>query len=250
MPRRRKPDLADVTFVAVTMLFLATIGCRKGARPGDGDLEPAGEPVQYSATVVRLVEHGTIREISTSREARSGDQRRDEWTEEGRSRALIWKPDIGKAFLLDLDRRVYVEIEITPGLLPENLAGPGNPHNVSAPKNAAKADSGDGFVQSIERYFDDRQPPGQIERRVLSPVIIEGRSCAVSEQRAVFADGHAETTRSFRARDLSGLALRVECEDEQGSAKVTTERRDVRLEVAPDAFVVPADFKRAERLPL
>ena len=66
---------------------------------------------------------------------------------------------------------------------------------------------------------------------------------------AIFRDGHTETTRRFRARDLSGLALRVESEADQGSARVITERRDVRIEVAPDMFTVPADFKKVEKLP-
>lgn len=61
-----------------------TNGCRDRARPGDGDssAEAAGEPEQYSATVVRIVEDGTRRETSISREARSGEQRRGEWTEQ------------------------------------------------------------------------------------------------------------------------------------------------------------------------
>ena len=36
----------------------------------------------------------------------------------------------------------------------------------------------------------------------------------MTEQRAVFEDGRGEVTRLFRARELAGLALRVEVESE------------------------------------
>jgi hypothetical protein len=246
MPWRRKTDFVGLTIIVVLLL---TNGCRNRAQSGDGEVEPDGEPAQYSATLVRIVEDETRRETSISREVRSGEMRRDEWTEQGQKRALIWRPDIGRGFLLDLDGRVYVEIEITAGLSRESGGAARNQHYVSTPRNAAESDPADATVQSIDQYFDDRQPPIRSEIRVLPTVEIDGRRCAVYEQRAVFPDGHAETTRRFRARDLSGLALRVESEAEPGSSKVITDRRDVRLEVAPDAFIVPADFKKVDKLP-
>lgn len=250
MLRRRKSGLAAWTLIAMTAPLLLTSGCRNRVQLGGDDaVEQAGEPEQYSATVVRIVEDGTRRETSISREARSGEQRREEWTEQGQNRALIWRPDLGKSFLLDLDGRAYVEIDITDGHLPESRAGASNPHGVSSAQNAAGSDVEDGAVQAIDQYFDDRQPPTRVETRVLPQVVIDGHPCAVYEQRAIFRDGHTETTRRFRARDLSGLALRVESEAEQGSAKITTERRDVRIKVAPDTFIVPADFKKVEKLP-
>jgi hypothetical protein len=75
----------------------------------------AGEPNRYSATVIRTLDDGTKREVSTSREFRSGELRREEWTEEGRHLALIWLPDPGKAFLLDLDAKTYQEVESDSG---------------------------------------------------------------------------------------------------------------------------------------
>lgn len=231
----------------MTAPLLLTLACRSGAGPGERDgVELSGEPEEYSGTVVRIVEDGARRETSISREARSGEKRREDWTEQGRNRALIWRPDLGKSFLLDLDGRVYVEIEIT-GLLSESRTGARNPQDVSSARNAVESRPENGAVQAIDRYFDERQPPTRVEERTLPQVEIGGHSCAVFEQRAIFPDGHAETTRRFRARDLSGLALRVESEA-QGEAKVTTERRDVRLEAAPNAFTVPADFKRVEKL--
>ena len=237
--------------ILVAMSAVLTDGCRNRVPPGDGDsdVEPAGEPEQYSATVVRIVEDGTSRETNVSREARSGEKRREEWTEEGQNRALIWRPDLGKSFLLDLDGRAYVELEITSGHLPESSTGARNPHDVSRRRNAAGPDVGDSTVQAIDHDFGNNQPPTRVEIRVLAPAVIDGHSCAVYEQRAIFRNQHVETTRSFRARDLSGLVLRVESDAEQGSARVITERRDVRIEVAPDTFKVPSDFKKVEELP-
>src|SRR6266478_5689512 len=148
---RRKSGLASWVLILVAMPVVLTNGCRNRVLPGDSDsnLEPAGEPEQYSATVVRIIEDGTSRETSVSREARSGEKRREEWTEEGQNRALIWRPDLGKSFLLDLDGRAYVEFEITSGHLPESPTGASNPHDVSSARNAAGPDIGESTVQAI-----------------------------------------------------------------------------------------------------
>lgn len=239
-----------MSLIASMSLWLI-IGCREGAHPVDGDnsVPPAGEPDEYSATVVRIVEDGTARETSISREARSGEKRREEWTERGQNRALIWRPDLGKSFLLDLDQRVYVEVELTTGHSAELRAGAGNPHDASSLLHPAGSDTKDGAVQAIDHYFGDTQPPTRVETRVLPSVVIDGHTCVVYEQQAFFADAHSETTRRFHAGDLSGLSLRVESRAEQGSARVITERRDIRIDVGSDTFVVPAGFKRVEKLP-
>ncbi len=247
---RRESRLTSWAVILVAMSVVLTNGCRNRVPPGDGDsnFEPAGEPEQYSATVVRIVEDGTSREISVSRETRSGEKRREEWTEEGQNRALIWRPDLGKSFLLDLDGRAYVEFEITSGQLPESPTGARNPHDVFSARNAVSPEVGDSTVQAIDHDVGNTQPPTRVETRVLTPRVIDGHSCAVYEQRAIFHDGHVETTRRFRARELSGLVIRVENEAEQGSARVITERRDVRMDVAPDTFNVPADFEKVGKL--
>lgn len=242
MVPRRKSSLAWVLFIAITTLAVAlTNACRNHRQLGDSeaDVEPAGEPEQYSAMVVRTIDDGKTRETSITREARSGEKRREEWTEQGQNRALIWRPDLGKGFLLDLDGRAYVEMEITAGHLRESQASAQDPSGL---------DVEDSTVQAIDRYFDDAQSPTRVQTRMLPPVVIDGHPCRVYEQRASFLDGHTEITRRFRAHDLAGLALRIEGGPEQGAARIITERRDVRIEVAPDAFVVPADFKRIERL--
>ncbi len=248
---RWKSGPASGVLIAAAMSVVLISGCRHRAQPGDGDsnTEASGEPEQYSATVVRIVEDGTTRETNISREARSGEQRREEWTQNGQNRALIWRPDIGKAFLLDLDARAYVEIDVTAAPLPESRAGASNQHDVSSTQNPADLDVKDSNVQAIDQYFSDTQPPERVETQALSPAVIDGHPCVVYQKRAIFRDGHTETTRRFRARDLSGLLLRVETEAEPGRARVITERREVRIEVAPDTFIVPADFKRVEKLP-
>ncbi|MEK6322760.1 MAG: hypothetical protein AABN33_13880 [Acidobacteriota bacterium] len=251
MVPQAKSTLASVLVIAITTLTLAmTNACRNPRQSGDGaaDGEPAGEPEQYSATVVRTIDDGTTRETSITREARSGEKRREEWTEQDQNRALIWRPDLGKGFLLDLDRRLFVELEIAARQVRESRAGASKTDVVSSAQNPPRVNVGDSTVQAIENYFDDTQSPTRVETRILSPVVIDGHSCRVYEQRTSFLDGHTEITRRFRADDLAGLALRIEGEAGQGAAKVTTERRDVRIEVAPDAFVVPADFKRVEKL--
>jgi hypothetical protein len=235
------------TLIAAVVL---TIGCRDRARTGDGDNNPeaAGEPEQYSATVVRIVEDGTQHETDISHEARAGEQRREEWTRNGQKRALIWRPDIGKAYFLDLDGRAYEEIAITAVGLSESRAAAANSHEVFSARSHADLGVKDSTVQTIDQYFSDAQPPTRVETQALSPAVIDGHQCVVYLQRSIFSDGHTETSKRFRARDLSGLLLRVESEAESGSVRVITERRDVRIEVAPDTFVVPADFKRIEKI--
>jgi hypothetical protein len=73
----------------------------------------------------------------------------------------------------------------------------------------------------------------------------------VSEQRAIFSDGHAEITRMFRALDLGGLAIRVEivAEPEGENTKVIISRRDIKTDVSPDEFAVPMEFKKVDKLP-
>ena len=228
----------------LVMALAPSPGCRDRAndtRPND-----PGEPEDYSATVVRIVENGGNSETVITHEARAGELRREDWTENGNNRALIWRPDTGKAFLLDLDRRVYVQIDISSTPLPEPRA-----RDVDQPlsnRRSPDAEATDQTVQAIDRYFGDAQLPTRVETQALAPATIDGHSCDVDQQRAIFPDGHTETTTKFYARDLSGLLLRVESVGEHGATRVITERRDVRTGVAPDTFTVPADYKRVEML--
>jgi hypothetical protein len=249
MLARWKSGETSWALIAVTMSLLLNSGCRNRAQPDtDGNLKAGGEPEQYSATVVRLVEDGGRREMNITRETRSGEKRKEEWTEDGHNRALIWRADIGKAFLLDLDRRTYLEIDITAAPMPESRLDGSGPHNANRVKSAAELEPTDATVQAVDRYFDDAQPPVRVDTEVLSPSVIDGHSCVVYRHRAVFPDGHTETTTRFHASDLSGLVLRTEVGTDQNPARVITERRDIRVEVAPDAFIVPPDFKRVQNL--
>ena len=251
MVSQAKYTLASMFLVAITTLSLVlTNACRNPRQPGDAeaDVETAGEPEQYSATVVRTIDDGTTRETNITREARSGDKRREEWTEEDQNRALIWRPDLGKGFLLDLDRRVYVELEIAARHVGESRAGVGKTGMGLSVQQSPELSAADTSVQEIDHYFDDTQSPTRVQTRMLPAVVIDGHPCRVYEQQTTFLDGHTEITRRFRADELAGLPLRIEGEGEGGTAKVTTERRDIRIEVPPELFVVPADFKRIDRL--
>lgn len=244
MAQRRSHSLAPFLLIALAMVAVVSVqSCRKPLKVGDDtDLARADEPEQYSALVVRIVDGGTGREERITRETRSGDKRREEWAELGQNRALIWRPDLGKSFLLDLDRRVYVELDITSSHATGRVTERNNPRN----------DSGDpehDGLQAIDRALDDAPSPTRVETRQLPAAIIEGHPCKVYEQRASFPDGHIEITRVFRATDLNGLALRVEAESEPEALKVITERREATVDVATDAFTVPVDFKKVERLP-
>ena len=233
--------------IAMTLAVVVASACRnrQPAVDGSGDAQPLGEPEQYSATIVRTVDDGTGRAGSITREARSGEKRREEWTEEGHNRALIWRPDLGKCYLLDLDERLYVELETGPNHAKESQSEANTLNQYSEP---ARSDSADNLVQAIDRAIDDAPSPARVETRLLPGEVIDGHSCRVYESRASFPDGHFEITRAFRASDFAWLALRIELESEPATTKVITERRDVRLDVAPDAFVVPAGFKKVYKL--
>ena len=215
-------------FVFVAMSAVLPNGCRNRVRPGDGDIsstEAAGEPEQYSAMVVRIVEDGTRRETKITREARAGEHRREEWTQNGQNRALIWRPDLGKAFLLDVDGRAYIEIAIHPERLEGQPSNGGD--GLARARQTRGRDLDDDAFQQIDRLIEEPLSPASVETRMIPDEKVEGYVCRVSERRANFADGHTEVTRVFRARDLGGLALRVELAG-AGNQRVITERRDVR----------------------
>ena len=242
MLQRSQPHLATPLVLALAMtIVLLSAGCRHRSKPGEseGEANLRGEPDQYSATIVRTVYERETQGTTISREARSGEQRREEWTEQGHNRALIWRPDLGKCYLLDLDQLVFVEISLEE--TSDNLPDQSRLHDRAA------GDSASALVK-IDRAVDDAPSPDRVETRMLSGADIAGHSCTVYEERATFPDGHTEITRSFRAGDLGGLALRIESESEPISVRVITERKDVSLEVAPDTFTIPSNFKKVDKL--
>jgi hypothetical protein len=224
---------------SLALLLLALLsanGCRTRAPIASNEVEPVqqSEPEQYSATIVRTVDGS---EVSVIRIARSGEMRREEWSEQGSTRALISRPDMGKAFLLDLDKQMYVEMD----------SGSSQSEINSSNKATASDDESGIRPDTLERALDDAPSPSRIEARALEDQTIENQPCKVFEQRAIFDDGHTEITRVFCARDLNNLAIRIEMESE-GGVKVITERRDVKTEIAPDQFNVPSGFKKVDRL--
>jgi hypothetical protein len=207
----------------------------------------AGEPDVYSATVTRLAVDGEVRETAASSVARRGDWRREQWSEAGGVRAVILRPDLGKGYLLDLNNRLYVEFDFAASqgasvpptdTAREAIATPGSENQTPAAINAGE----------VDRALSDAPAPVQVETRVLADQTLQDHTCQVIEERATFADGRVEITRSRRARDLAGLPLLIEVESASG-ARLTIERRDIRLDVTPDDFAVPAGFRKVDRLP-
>lgn len=232
-----------VMLIAITAtIILAVDACRDPARtePGEAEKELGAEPEQYSATIVRTVIDGESRETTFTTEARSGALRREEWTERGKSRALVLRPDLGTSYLLDLDRQEYVEISLGGG--GENLG------NDSQMRDRASADSTTSLVQAADRAIDDAPSPDRVDSRELSSADVDGHACKVYERRATFVDGHSEIVKTFRAPGLGGLTLRTESYSEPSSVRVITERKDVSIDVAPNAFTVPQSFKKVEKL--
>ncbi|HEY7546999.1 MAG TPA: hypothetical protein VID27_19055 [Blastocatellia bacterium] len=219
---------------AIIAASLFASNCRSRVETVAPETIIAGEPESYSATVVRTIEDGDRREVIESRTCRMGDMRREEWIESSERRALISRPDLNRSFLLSLDQRLYVETI----LAPEANQTSGNATD-AINENGAK---------ELDRAFASL-PPDKTETRFLADETIDGHPCQVAEKRDAFAGGREEVSRIFLARDLAGLALRIETQSLPSRIRITTERRNVQTRVSADEFTVPADFKRVERLP-
>jgi len=230
----------------IVMLILANApsqACKKRAADGR-DILPVGEPDRYAATVVRIIDDGAKQEVNITREFRAGDMRREEWNEQGRNRALICGLNLENGILLDLDAETYVELEKA---VDATASGPTNRFGGLQKQKPEAAALEGGTLQAIDRAFDEVRSPDRVETRMLASEVIDGHRCSVYEQRSFFPDSRTEVTKSWRADDLSGLALRIENTAEPGGVKVITERRDVRTDIPADAFVVPPNYKKSPR---
>lgn len=216
----------------IIALSLFTAHCRNRVEIIKPEAVIAGEPENYSATVVRTIEEGGRREVTESRVYRMGEMRREDWIEAGERRALIFRPDLNRNFLLSLDRRLYVETILAPEENPTSDNQQSATH-----ENAAK---------EIDRAFGSASPD-KTETLSLADETIDGHPCRVIEKRATFAGGQTEVSRIFLARDLAWLAVRIETES-SSRIRIITERRHVQ-QASANEFTVPADFKRVERLP-
>ena len=244
----RSPGSVKLAAVAVCVCF--AIACHRRQDPDEAEL--TGEPEQFSAIVVHWVDDGVERELDVTRIFKSGNLRREEWLEQGGSRALIWRPDLGRMYLLDVDGRGYVETDITPS----DALKPGQETNTSqdaeyAARRSASVRGDQVRGEAVDRAFDDSPSPVRIETRSLPDQTIDGHPSAVIERRTVFANDYVETTVTFRARDFNGLAIRVETGPGAGTkgSKLITSWRDIRRDVPADVFDVPPDFRRVDKLP-
>lgn len=241
------------------LLLLTATACRKPPAPLEETAEATAtpEPQTYAATIEERIEDGDAAQLRVTRVARTNDLWREEWEEGGERWALIVRYDTGKSFLLNLDKRLYIEnhwqagkaaAPVTPSTS-EKRASPADeaslPDDATAPaavNPALAAALGDTLFA---------EEPQAVETTRLADEQVGDYLCSVSERRARFADGRAEVTRLYRAAALGNLIIRSESETLTSARRVKaiTTRRDIRLEVAAEAFTVPADFKPVKRFP-
>jgi hypothetical protein len=175
--------------------------------------------------------------VTVTRFARLGEMLKEQWSQDGETRVSIWRPDLGKVFFLSLERRVYVESDLSGDLKPDSQNSP--------QEMSPKIDP-----VEVDRAFEHESAPERLETEELPEEVIDGRSCRVLRQRAIFANGLIETTTTCLSPDLEGLAVRVESETE-GAAnriKISTERREIRTDVTLDQFEIPGGFKKVTSL--
>lgn len=243
---------AAILFLMLSSAILFVVACRQNPQPAVAEELPAppGEPDTYTATIVHSSEDGERRESSETRVARSGNLRRQEWTENGERLALITRFDSGKSFLLNLNRQIYTETDFA-------LQSLEKPKNKSLADPAKTAEAGQSGPEAIDRasaldFADDNfaEIPASLERRVLANAYIADQLCKVTQERAGYADGRTEVTTLYRAENLLGLVVKTERESVSSShrVKLVSEWRDIRLAASADDFEVPAGFKKVQSL--
>lgn len=186
--------------------------------------EPSSEPYEYSAVIVRSIAGSSTRTLSETRIARLGELRREDWTESGHRFALIWRPDIERSYLLDLENSSYTE------------------DLINHPSSTTPDDEADYF----EHEIDEMPQPERVETQELPERTIDGRLCSGFETRLFYDDGRTEIQRSFRAKDL-GIAVRTEVE-QSGGLLLITERKDISTSVPKDLFEIPATFHKTTQI--
>ncbi|MBI3650326.1 MAG: hypothetical protein HY231_04695 [Acidobacteria bacterium] len=241
MTRGRKLRLAlFLNALGAAMLF--AVACHAPTKaPVEETLDaPTNEPETYAATIVCSIEDGEHSEVTETRVMRAGDLRRAEWTEGGQRLALITRYDTGKTYLLNLDKQIYSE---TDSAVPERTSAKSGP--AATPKESANAEA-NRQASAMDFVEDDfSEAPLKVENRTLPDEYVANQLCQVFERHSAFADGRIEMTKTFRAVNLSGLAVKTESESlsSHQHLKITTEWRDLKLAVASEAFNVPTNFK-------
>jgi|ERR1041384_163344 hypothetical protein len=241
MPNSKRLFIS-VLFTAIAAVSVLSDSCRKRGQtePDEMEMKAGREPEEYSATVIRTILDGDSQQTTVTKEARSGELRRVEWSEGAQNLAVIFRAEQGNAYLLDLDRQLYVESTFNA----DNQL-PGNNSQIQEPRNADPISL---TVQAVDRAIDDVPSPDHVETRGLPTSQVDGHNCDVQEQRATFIDGHTEITKTFRAPELGGLILKIESSSDPPSVRVITERKDVNLDVTPATFSVPSNFKRVDKI--
>jgi hypothetical protein len=245
----------NIKVLSATVLIAIAAACRAHPQSStvDAGAETASEPEEYSARVIRTIEEGDHREVEETRLAVAGGKMRQEWREQGEPRVLIWRPDLGKSFLLAPDQGIYVESAIYPdaGEFQQPAAAAGISSKPSGgSEEAALKDRYALDPESVERDVGASSVASEVQTKGLPDQTIDGHPCAVWLKHASFPDGRTEVTMTYRATDLAGLAIRIENEStsSSGTVKITTERKDIQKKVSPDEFEVPAGFKKVDRL--
>jgi hypothetical protein len=238
-------------FILIASTIIFTVSCRQSAKPPttEATIASLGEPETYTATIVRSIEDGKQSELTETRVARSGDMRREEWTEKGERWALIIRFDSGKSFFLNLNKQIYTETDLA--LKASEKSKPGNAADRSNAVDAEKVESESSRQAAAMDFVENTfaEEPVSLENRALVDEYIANQLCKVTERRASFADGRTEVTKMFCAENLFGLAMKTEKETVSPTyrVKVITEWRDIKLVASADDFVVPANFKKVQR---
>lgn len=215
--------------IIILAVVAAAIAVRVALWKSRSQSENGQMPAAYSARVVRTVETASSRQVTESRVAKMNDMFREDWLELSESRSVIWRPDLGKVFLLLPEKQIYSETEIA-------AAAP------AANRSIEPVDP-----DAIERFMPGRSTPAKIETLPIAPQTIEDHPCEGSERRLVFPSGHVEISRVFRARDLGGLPIRTETfsQGASGLPRVTVQLQEIDTDVSANQFNVPAGFTKA-----
>src|SRR5262249_32267495 len=99
----KRPELP---VIGLLLFVLCSPSCRHQKETEATAMLPTGEPEIYSATLTRTAVNGGWRQQEVSKVERRGDWRREDWTDPGGRRAQILRPDLGKGYILDLDRQI------------------------------------------------------------------------------------------------------------------------------------------------
>jgi hypothetical protein len=188
--------------------------------PGErqaADAPRGGEPESYAATVTRRIEVAGEARVETSRVARNGDLTRADWSENGRRFVSIVRPDLGLAWLVDLDGATYVERPL--GQAAAYGEGPLDGEQVEA------------LVGAL--------PVASVARERAGTERVAGYDCTIYRSRIGAAEGGSAEATVWEADEIGGLALKTELRDASG-ATVTTELSDLDLAPDPSLFELPA----------